>query len=227
MADLEVEPAPGAPPTEKAERLLLLTQVVDTELFLKFRKTCGTVQAPRPTPVLGRPTTSGKVPEACVYLGELREVLVIPLPGLGPVNFLSGQGPGSTPYHLGVLTEVSTEALQGRVQGPAVTAGEGSHVEVTTSEENEDSTARSKKGAGEAIPAEVTAPEEDEDGMARRKKDAGLCGSGALRRRARSKKGAGEDAPAEGTTSKEDEDCAAQPKESAELWSSGAPQGPR
>ena len=59
--------------------------------------------------------------------------------------------------------------------------------------------------------------------MARRKKDAGLCGSGALRRRARSKKGAGEDAPARGTTSKEDEDCTAQPKESAELWSSGAP----
>ena len=126
VAVFEAGLVPGSPPTEKAVRLLL-NQVVTTELLLKYRKTCGTGPTPRPPQILGRPTTSSKVPEACVYSRKPREVLVISLPELGPGKFGSGQGPGSTPYHLGVLIEVSTEAPQGRVQGPAVTAGEGPH----------------------------------------------------------------------------------------------------
>ena len=138
-----------------------------TELVLKFRGTCETAPAPWPPPAHGRPTTSGKAPEALVGLGVLQEVLVVPLPRLGPVKFLSGQVEGIT--------------------------------------------------------AEVKASEEDEDGTARRKKGAGPWGISARRRRTRSKKGAGEDAPAEGMTSEEDKDCTAQPENGAGLWSSGAP----
>ena len=120
----------------------------------------------------------------------------MPLPGLWHVKFLSCQAPGSKPCHLGVPIEVSEEALQGRVQGTTVTAGEVAPAEVTTSKEEEDGTARSKKSAGEDIPAEVTTSEENEGCTARLKKGAGPWGSGARRRRTPSKKGAGEGAPA-------------------------------
>ena len=95
-ADLEVETAAGAPPKEKAERLPFTQVVMATELVLKFRRICETAPAPWPPPAHGRSTTSGKVPEALVGLGVLQEVLIVPLPGLGPVKFLSGQVEGIT-----------------------------------------------------------------------------------------------------------------------------------
>ena len=156
--------------------------ILQTLAFVAVEETCGTAPAPRPPPGHGRPTTSGEAPKVLVYFGALREVPVVPLPGLCPVKFLSCQVPDSKPCHLGVLLEVSEEALQGRVQGPTVAEGEGASAVYTTTEE-EDGTTRSKEGAGEDTPAEVTTSEEGEDCTARSKKGAGPWCSGARRTR--------------------------------------------